>query len=79
VNSSFLPPLQSISGHEFHYSRVLPDRDARFAYHLTRGKGIDAGKDGLTVGNAIGTFTHAYFTDDFVKQFIEAAYHFSNK
>jgi cobyrinic acid a,c-diamide synthase len=79
VNSSFLPPLQSISGHEFHYSRVLPDRDARFAYHLTRGKGIDDGKDGLTIGNAIGTFTHTYFTDDFVKQFIEAAYHFSNK
>jgi cobyrinic acid a,c-diamide synthase len=79
VNTSFLPPLQSITGHEFHYSRVLPDRDALFAFRLTRGKGIDSGKDGLTSGNALGTFTHAYFTDTFVKKFIEAAYHFSNE
>ena len=79
VNSSFVPSLQSISGHEFHYSRVIPDRDAQFAYHLIRGKGIDSGKDGLTVCNAIGTFTHAYFSDDFVKQFIDAAHLFSNR
>ena len=78
-NSSFLLPRVSLSGHEFHYSRVLPDRDARFAFHLTRGKGIDSGKDGLTVCNAIGTFTHAYFSDAFVKQFIDSAVHFSKK
>jgi cobyrinic acid a,c-diamide synthase len=76
VNTSFLPPLQSITGHEFHYSRVLPDRDAQFAFRLTRGKGIDSGKDGLTSGNALGTFTHAYFTDAFAKNFIDAAYNF---
>ena len=75
-NTSFLPPLQSITGHEFHYSRVLPDRDAQFAFRLTRGKGIDSGKDGLTSGNALGTFTHAYFTDAFAKNFIDAAYNF---
>jgi cobyrinic acid a,c-diamide synthase len=79
VNTSFLPPLQSITGHEFHYSRVLPDRDAQFAFRLTRGNGIDSGKDGLTSENALGTFTHAYFTDAFVKDFIDAAYHFSNE
>ena len=78
-NTSFLPSLQSITGHEFHYSRVLPDRDALFAFRLTRGKGIDSGKDGLTSGNALGIFTHAYFTDAFVKKFIDAAYHFSNE
>jgi cobyrinic acid a,c-diamide synthase len=79
VNTSFLPPLQSIAGHEFHYSSVLPDRDAQFAFRLTRGKGIDAGKDGLTSGNVLVTYTHAYFTDAFLKQFIDAAYHFSNE
>ena len=78
VNTSFLPPLQIITGHEFHYSRVLPDRDAQFAFRLSRGKGIDSGKDGLTSGNALGTFTHAYFTDAFAKNFIDAANHFSN-
>jgi cobyrinic acid a,c-diamide synthase len=79
VNTSFLPLLQSITGHEFHYSRVLQDRDAQFAFRLTRGKGIDSGKDGLISRNALGTFTHAYFTDVFAKNFIDAAYHFSNE
>jgi len=79
VNTAFLPPLQTITGHEFHYSRVLPDRDAQFAFRLTRGKGIDSGKDGLISGNALGTFTHAYFTDAFPKNFIDAAYRFSNE
>jgi cobyrinic acid a,c-diamide synthase len=78
-NPSFLPPLQSITGHEFHYSRVIPDHDAQFAFRLTRGKGIDAKKDGLTSGNVLGTYTHAYFTDAFVKQFIDAAKHFSDE
>jgi len=79
VNTSFLPPLMSITGHEFHYSSVIPDHDAQFAFRLTRGKGIDAGKDGLTSGNVLGTYTHAYFTDAFAKKFIDAAYHFSNE
>ena len=79
ANTSFLPPLQCITGHEFHYSRVLPHRDAQFALRLTRGKGIDAGKDGLTSGNALGTYTHAYFSDAFTRQFIAAANHFSKQ
>jgi len=79
MNSSFLSPLQSISGHEFHYSCIHPDPDAQFVFHLDRGKGIDSGKDGLTACNVIGTYTHAYFTDAFVKQFIDSASHFSNK
>ena len=79
LNSSFLLPHVSLSGHEFHYSHVHPDRDAHYAFHLSRGKGIDSGKDGLTVCNAIGTFTHAYFSDAFVKQFIESAIHFSKE
>ncbi len=79
ANTSFLPPLQCITGHEFHYSRVLPHRDAQFALRSTRGKGIDAGKDGLTSGNALGTYTHAYFSDAFTRQFIAAANHFSKQ
>jgi cobyrinic acid a,c-diamide synthase len=76
---SFFPPLQSISGHEFHYSRVLPDHDATFAFRLTRGKGIDSGKDGLASVNALGMYTHAYFSDAVAEQFIDAAYRFSKK
>jgi len=72
-NGSFLPPSQNLTGHEFHYSCMLPDRDAQFAFRLTRGKGIDSGRDGLTSENVIGTYTHAYFTNTFARIFVEAA------
>ena len=35
---------KTIRGHEFHYSRLDCEEDARFAYRLCRGKGI---KDGM--------------------------------
>ncbi len=76
-NSSFLPQSLTVTGHEFHYSRVFPDRDAQFLFRLSRGKGIDSGKDGLSSVNALGTYTHAYFTDKFAGIFVKAAHHFS--
>ena len=76
---AFVPSSRCITGHEFHYSRVLPDHDAQFAFTLTRGKGIDSAKDGLTSVNALGTYTHAYFSKAFVKNFINAARRFSNR
>jgi cobyrinic acid a,c-diamide synthase len=76
-NVSFLPPSVSITGHEFHYSRVSPDRDAKFLFRLSRGRGIDSGKDGLVSINAVGTYTHAYFTDKFAGIFVDAAHRFS--
>ncbi len=65
-----------IHGHEFHYSHVTCDTDARFAIRLTRGKGIQEGKDGLTEQNTIGTYTHAYFSDAFCRRFVAAAVNF---
>jgi len=76
-NSSFIPPSVGIKGHEFHYSRLFPDRDAKFLFRLSRGKGIDAGKDGLASVNAVGTYTHAYFTDKFAGIVVKAAHRFS--
>ena len=73
---SFLPPSQEITGHEFHYSRLYPASDARYAFSLSRGKGIDAGRDGLSVQNATGCYTHAYFTRAFADAFIHAAERF---
>jgi cobyrinic acid a,c-diamide synthase len=78
-NVSFLPPSLSIKGHEFHYSKVFPDRDAKFLFRLARGTGIDSGKDGLASVNAVGTYTHAYFTHRFAEIFIDAAYRFSRE
>jgi cobyrinic acid a,c-diamide synthase len=78
-NVSFLPPSLGIKGHEFHYSKVFPDRDAKFLFRLSRGRGIDSGKDGLASVNAIGTYTHAYFSCRFAGIFVDAAYRFSRE
>ncbi len=63
----------SLRGHEFHYSRVECDPDARFVIRLVQGKGIQDGKDGLAEKNAIGAYTHAYFSDTFCRRFVAAA------
>jgi cobyrinic acid a,c-diamide synthase len=63
----------SLRGHEFHYSRVECDPDARFAISLMPGNGIVDGKDGLTEWGVIGAYTHAYFSDAFCRRFVSAA------
>lgn len=74
---AFLIPGQAITGHEFHYSQLIPDYDAQFAITLSRGKGICDGKDGLVSGNAVGQYTHAYFSPAFARSFVDAAISFS--
>ncbi len=63
-------------GHEFHYSRIACDPGARFALALTRGKGIEDGRDGLFEQNTLGQYTHAYFTRDSAAAIIAAAERF---
>jgi len=74
---SILPKDLTVTGHEFHYSRLLPDHDARFVITLSRGKGISDSKDGLVSANALGQYTHAYFSPEFARAFIESATAFS--
>jgi len=76
---SFLPSAQQITGHEFHYSRLEPARDARYALRLSRGKGIDAGNDGMISQNVLGCYTHAYFTMSFAHAMVDAAAKFSRR
>jgi cobyrinic acid a,c-diamide synthase len=76
---SYLPSSVGITGHEFHYSRLDPDTDARYSIHLSRGKGITAGKDGLVSKNVLGCYTHAYFTPVFAEKFVQAAAVFSKR
>jgi cobyrinic acid a,c-diamide synthase len=77
--TSFLPRALEFTGHEFHYSSLDPDNDARFALELSRGKGIQSGKDGLTVHNVLGCYIHTYFTPLFAKAFVSAANNFSRR
>lgn len=65
-------------GHEFHYSRVEPERDARYAIQLSRGKGITGeGCDGLVAQETLGCYTHAYFNQEFASSIVEAADRYS--
>lgn len=61
-----------IRGHEFHYSRVECEADARFAYKLRRGKGIRDGQDGLVEHSTLGGYLHAHFFSYPVDRFIES-------
>jgi cobyrinic acid a,c-diamide synthase len=70
--SPLLPDNISYRGHEFHYSALACDSDARFAIRLSRGKGISAGKDGLAEHETVGAYSHAYFTDTFTDALLSA-------
>lgn len=76
-HSTFLKPGLTITGHEFHYSQLVPDDDAQFVITLKRGKGICDGKDGLVSGNAVGQYTHTYFSPVLARSFVDAAVTFS--
>lgn len=71
--SGLWPGTVAVRGHEFHYSKVECDNDARFAIRLAQGAGIGSGNDGLAEHATIGAYTHAYFSDAFCKKFIAGA------
>jgi cobyrinic acid a,c-diamide synthase len=48
-----------LRGHEYHYSIAMVDSDARFAYRVKQGDGID-GRDGITEGNVVASYLHAH-------------------
>lgn len=61
-----------IRGHEFHYSRMECDRDAKFAYRLRRGRGIENGMDGLIEHMTLGGYLHAHFASFPLERFMES-------
>lgn len=67
-------------GHEFHFSIVECAGDARFALDLTRGRGIDgSGHDGVAEHNALGAYTHAYFTREMARALARSAMMYQKK
>jgi cobyrinic acid a,c-diamide synthase len=50
----------SLRGHEFHYSSADPATDARYAFDVERGDGIDGDRDGLTEYRTLGTYCHVH-------------------
>ena len=49
-----------LRGHEFHYSAAAVDDDARFAFEVERGEGIDGDRDGLIEHRTLGTYAHVH-------------------
>lgn len=65
-----------VRGHEYHYSEVHPNGTPEFCFDVKRGIGIGDKRDGLVVGNSVGTYMHqhALSSDDWAKGFVEASY-----
>ncbi|AKB33505.1 Cobyrinic acid A,C-diamide synthase [Methanosarcina siciliae HI350] len=66
----------SFKGHEFHHSEIreIPE-DAEFAIALLRGTGIKGDRDGLIVGNTLGSYAHLHGVAyrELAGSFVEAA------
>lgn len=60
-----------VLGHEFHYSCMDCDSDARLVYRLRRGSGIKDGRDGLIEGDVLGGYLHAHFVSFKPMRFVE--------
>ncbi|ESS10113.1 MAG: glutamine-hydrolysing diamide synthase, partial [uncultured archaeon A07HN63] len=62
---------ETIRGHEFHYSEASVDGDARFAFDVRRGDGIDGDHDGLVEYDSLGTYAHVHAASGAVDRFLD--------
>ncbi|EMA53225.1 MULTISPECIES: cobyrinic acid a,c-diamide synthase [Halococcus] len=62
----------TLRGHEFHYSEAAVDADARFAFDVERGEGIDGEHDGLTEYRTLGTYAHVHAESTAFDRFIDS-------
>ncbi len=58
----FFPMGTTITGHEFHYCRILAreDREMHTAFSIQKGTGIDGAREGLCRKNILAGFTHVH-------------------
>jgi cobyrinic acid a,c-diamide synthase len=63
----------SYRGHEFHYSSASVGSDARFAFEMNRGDGIDGDHDGLTEYATLGTYSHLHAESGAFDRFLDRA------
>lgn len=72
----FFPEGQTLRGHEFHYSRIIPDGDLPpTACAVRRGAGCYEHRDGVIVGNVWAGYTHlhALATPEWAQGLVNAA------
>ena len=58
----FFPLGATITGHEFHYCRILAreDQETHTAFSIQKGTGIDGAREGLCRKNILAGFTHLH-------------------
>ncbi len=58
----YFPVGSIIRGHEFHYSRIIPEDQERLhlVFTLQKGHGITGTKDGICYKNVLATYTHIH-------------------
>jgi cobyrinic acid a,c-diamide synthase len=71
INDNLLSQKGNIMhGHEYHFSRIIDvPKDARFAFKMSIGKGIDGKHEGLMEHNSLALLGHLNFA--FNKEFAE--------
>ena len=88
AENPFHPVGANIKGHEFHYSRCLAQGRYTghglppvFSLQMTRGAGMIAGQDGITVANTFAAYTHihALGTPHWAPNFVRAAANWRDK
>jgi len=62
---------ETLRGHEFHYSEASVDSDARFAFEVRRGDGIDGDHDGLLAYDSLGTYAHVHAASGAFDRFLD--------
>jgi cobyrinic acid a,c-diamide synthase len=70
-----------LKGHEFHYSKILEiPKDARFAYRMRIGMGIDGKHDAWLEHKALASYMHMHFAyqPKLVKNFLSACKDYSH-
>jgi cobyrinic acid a,c-diamide synthase len=66
------PAGTTLRGHEFHYSEATPASDARFAFDVERGRGIDGDHDGVVEYRTLGTYAHVHPDSGAFDRFLDA-------
>ena len=66
------PAGSTLRGHEFHYSTATVGGDARFAFDVERGAGVDGAHDGLTEYRTLGTYAHVHAGSGAFDRFVDS-------
>lgn len=73
---------ENLRGHEFHHSLITDiPKDAKFAYKMERGVGIDGKHDGLLKDRVLASYMHVHFAynTDLARSFVEACENYKKK